>query len=61
MGKESNVHKDRMCKSCGEAIYTTANGLEEHASICKRMVGAGLVLPGAVARPKLEIIRLDEP
>lgn len=47
MGREAKVLKQRECKvCCSQLLYTNAQGLKDHADLCKRAEEAGLILPG---------------
>jgi hypothetical protein len=58
MGSQANATKIRGCKSCGEEFYIDADGLVEHARICKRAKEIGLVLAKIVVpQPGQLIVR----
>ena len=58
MGRESNVFKDRQCHGCGMRLLATAKQLKEHLTICRIASKLGLVLPGAIVRPRVvEILK----
>ena len=45
MGREADVHKDRMCKHCGKPVYGLALKLVEHSMSCQRLQKIGLEMP----------------
>ena len=41
----SKVIRERRCPVCEGVAKVDANGLREHAAVCRRMKAAGLVMP----------------
>ena len=56
MASEKRKTKERTCRECGNTFFMTAKEVKTHAKLCKSAQAAGLVLPGAVVRPKVELI-----
>lgn len=57
MGRAARVFRDRVCGHCRKPILSTAKQLANHAWLCKRVTDLGLVMPGVLERPAVEIIR----
>ena len=55
MGKAAKVVKERTCILCKRVMATDSRRLKDHFRLCTRATKAGLVLPGLVVRPKVEI------
>ena len=56
MGKASNIVKERVCSICKRELRTDSKGLKDHFGLCARAARAGLVLPGVIVKPKVELI-----
>ena len=56
MASEKRKTKDRTCRECGNVFVMNAKEIKAHALLCKRAQMAGLVLPGTIVRPKIELI-----
>ena len=56
MGKATKILKDRRCQHCHQVFIMTAKQIAQHAALCQRATGAGLVLPGQVLRPGAGLI-----
>lgn len=46
MSREQEVIKDRSCRVCKKEFYMTSYELINHSMLCKRVMEAGLVMPG---------------
>lgn len=55
MASEKLKTKERTCLECGNIFFMTAKELKVHAQLCRRAQMAGLILPGAVVRPKVDL------
>ena len=56
MARECKVVKERTCRECQATFFMTAAEIKAHAQLCRRAQMAGLILPGAVVRPKVELV-----
>lgn len=54
MGREATIRKTRLCKECKEFHSFDAEGLTEHADLCKRASSINLTLSGTILNPRKE-------
>ena len=57
MGREARLRKDRVCKHCGKKLFRDVRALLKHVEYCSIATRMGLVIPEAVDRPAVKIIK----
>lgn len=59
MGREAQVQKRRFCATCKTEVHrVTADELQVHVELCRWQQRTGLILPGILDRPQVQIHRV---